>query len=191
MSTSILRLLAASLLVCTLNVQGAERYVIDSQHSFSIFEYKHWGLSLQQGRFDKNVGSITLDKEAKTGSISLEIDATSVSTGTDVFNTTLRSSSFFDVEKFPIITYQSSALRFNDEGKLTQVEGDLTIKGVTRATTLEITQFNCRFMPLYFKTACGANGFAKILRSDFGVGKYVPFVSDEVTLYFAVEAIKE
>ncbi len=169
---------------------GAEKYVVDQEHTYSNFEYKHWGLSLQRGRFDKNSGSIELDMENKTGSLQIAIEADSINTGSDTFNNILRSTSFFNAEKYPKIFFQSNKLVFNED-KLVQVEGDLTIKDVTRKVTVDITQFDCRFMIIYLKRACGANGNTKILRSDYGVGRYVPFVSDEVTLSFSVEAIKE
>jgi polyisoprenoid-binding protein YceI len=74
---------------------------------------------------------------------------------------------------------------------LSQVEGNLTINDKSRPVVISITQFNCRFMLLYLKRACGANGYTKILRSDFAVDRFTPFVSDEVTLFFSVEGIKE
>ncbi|MFZ6673725.1 YceI family protein [Undibacterium sp. Xuan67W] len=170
---------------------GTDRYVIDPEHTFSVFEYSHWGLSLQRGRFDKNSGVIELDLMNKTGSVQIDIDASSVSTGVALFDNNLRSTSFFDTAQFPKIAFKSTNLRFDDNARLTGIDGELTIKGVTRPAKFELTQFNCRFIVLYLKSACGANGSTKILRSDFNVGRYVPFVSDEVTLYFSVEAIKE
>ncbi|MFZ6844375.1 YceI family protein [Undibacterium sp. RuTC16W] len=173
------------------SASAADRYVIDPEHTFSVFEYSHWGLSLQRGRFDKNSGVIELDLANKTGSVQFDIDASSVSTGVALFDNNLRSASFFDAAQFPTIAFKSTSLRFDDNARLTGIDGELTIKGVTRPAKFELTQFNCRFMVLYLKSACGANGSTKILRSDFNVGRYVPFVSDEVTLYFSVEAIKE
>ena len=169
---------------------AADRYKIDPEHTYSSFEYKHWGLSLQRGRFDKNIGFLELDIPEKTGAINIEIDANSISTGNDLFNNIMRSDSFFDTQQFPKIIFNSKKFVFDDE-KLTQIEGMLTIKETTRPVVVEVTQFGCRFMLLYLKQACGANGQTKILRSDYKVGRYVPFVSDEITLYFSVEAIKE
>ncbi|MFZ6689267.1 YceI family protein [Undibacterium sp. SXout11W] len=182
----------ALLLSCFISsaVLAENSYKIDPEHTFSSFEYQHWGLSTQRGRFDKNIGSITMDTESKSGSINLEIDASSVNTGSEAFNRAMRSSNFFDAENYPKISFSSDKLIFSED-KLTQVIGKLTIKNTTLPVTIEVTQFNCRFMILYLREACGANGYTKILRSDFKVGRYVPFVSDEVTLYFNVEAIKE
>jgi polyisoprenoid-binding protein YceI len=169
---------------------AGERYKIDAEHSFSSFEYSHWGLSLQRGRFDKNSGFVELDLPGKSGAIAITIDTDSVSTGSDVFNGVLRSDSFFDAARFPKISFNSSKLIF-DQDKLSQIEGTLTIKDISKNVTIDVTHFACRFMFLYMKQACGANGNTKILRSDFKLASYAPFVSDEITLYFNVEGIKE
>lgn len=169
---------------------AGERFTIDPEHTFSSFEYRHWGLSLQRGRFDRNTGFIELDLPAKTGSIYIEIDAGSVSTGSETFNSIMRSDSFFDTLQFPKISFTSTRLIFSEEN-LIQIDGNLTIKDIIRPVSIEVTQFSCRFMIMYLRRACGANGQTKILRSDFNVGRYVPFVSDEVSLYFSVEAIQD
>ncbi|MDR3414074.1 MAG: YceI family protein [Formivibrio sp.] len=169
---------------------AGDRYTIDPDHTFSIFEYSHWGLSRQQGRFDRTSGFIEMDQDAGTGNLEIVIDAASINAGGELFNDTLRSSAFFDAARYPKITFQSSALQFVDR-QLKKVDGDLTIKGITKPVVLEITQFNCRFMLIYGKRACGANATTKISRTDFNLGRYVPFVSDEVTLFIAVEAIKD
>lgn len=176
-------------LICGV-ARAQEHFVIEPQHTFTSFEYTHWGLSSQRGRFDKNSGFIDLDQDNKTGTILLEINVDSVSTGSDLFDKVMRSDSFFDAEHFQKITFSSTKFIFEHE-QLSHIEGNLTIKDSTRPVTLEITQFNCRFMLIYLKKACGANGYADILRSDFGMGRYAPFVSDEVRLYFSVEGIKE
>jgi len=167
-----------------------DHYVIDPLHTFSSFEYSHWGISTQRGRFDHSSGYIDLDVAKKTGTVLLEIDTGSISTGSDLFNKIMMSDSFFDAEHFQKIVFRSTRMIFDQE-QLSKIDGTLTIKDTTRPVTLEITQFNCRFMVLYFRQACGANGYTRILRSDFNMDKYAPFVSDEVTLYFSVEGIRE
>ena len=71
------------------------------------------------------------------------------------------------------------------------MEGNLTLKGVTKPVTLTVTSFTCAPHPMLKKDACGANATAKIKRSEFNAGKYAPAVSDDVTLTFAIEAIKQ
>jgi polyisoprenoid-binding protein YceI len=169
---------------------GAEYYVIDPEHTFSVFEYSHWGLSQQRGRFDGNSGSITIDQEAKTADIHIEIDAASISTGSSMLDDMLRSVDFFDVEHYPSIVFKSTRVQF-DQGRMVEVEGDLSIKDVTRRVVMKISNFNCRFMIIYGKRACGANGVATLSRTEFDLGRYVPFISDQVSLYITVEAIQK
>lgn len=167
-----------------------EKYVIDPAHTFPRFEYSHFGYSTQSHRFEKAEGSIVLDREARAGSVEVVIDANSINAGSARFNEHIRSGDFFDVEKYPSITFKSSELQF-DGDKLTTVTGNLTLKGVTRALALTVTSFHCMPHPIRQKDACGANATAKLKRSDFNLGKYVPNVSDEVTLVISVEAVKE
>ena len=167
-----------------------ETYVIDSNHSKPRFEYNHFGYSIQQSRFDKVSGKITLDRAAKTGSVDVVMDAKSVNTGYAVFNDDIQAEEYLNTEKYPTITFKSSNLKF-DGDKLVAVDGKLTIKGITKPVTLTLASFLCMPHPVYKKDACGATATTKIKRSDFHVDKYVPYIGDEVTLTLAVEAIKE
>ena len=166
-----------------------ETFVLDENHSFSRFEYNHFGYSNQLSRFDKTTGQVTIDRAAKTGSVDVTIDAKSVSTGSPLFNGHIQGEDFLDTGKFPTIHYKSTKVIFNGD-KVSSIEGNLTIKGVTKPVTLEVSNFNCQPHPMLKKDACGANAVAKIKRTEFNAGKYAPYVGDEVTLTFSVEAIK-
>jgi polyisoprenoid-binding protein YceI len=174
----------------TAAVAAPVTYVIDGSHTLPRFEYSHFGYSTQLSRFDKTSGKITLDREAKTGSVEVEIDAKSVNTGYPVFNGHIQGEDFFNTEKFPTITFKSSAVKFKGD-KLVSVQGDLTVKGVTKPVTLKVTSFKCMPHPMMKKDACGANATAVVKRSDFNMGKYAPHVGDEVTLTIPVEAVAE
>lgn len=167
-----------------------ETYAIDGAHTFPRFEYSHFGYSNQVSRFDKTSGTIVLDRAARTGSVDVVIDTTSVNTGFALFNGHLQGEDFFDTKKFPTITFKSSTLHFAGD-KLRAVDGQLTIKGVTRPVTLDVTSFHCMPHPLLKKDACGANAVARIKRTEFNNGKFAPYVGDDVILTIAVEAIKE
>jgi polyisoprenoid-binding protein YceI len=167
-----------------------ETYVVDGTHTYPGFSYNHLGFSNQTHRFTQTSGTITLDRILKTGSAEIAIDAKSVDTGYALFNTVIQGEDFFDTAKYPVIVFKSSRMRF-DGDRLVAVEGDLTVKGVTRPVVLEVTSFQCKFHPLRQKDACGANATTKVKRSEFNMGKHVPYVGDEVTLTIAVEAIKE
>jgi len=165
-------------------------YIVDSNHTLPRFEYNHLGFSTQVGRFDKATGKIVLDLAAKTGSADIVIDATSVNTGSAKFDEHIQSEDFLDTAKYPTITFKGERFKFQGD-KPAKVEGQLTIKGVTKPVTLTVTTFNCGLHPMAKKEACGANAFTSIKRSEFNAGKYAPMVSDQVTLNIPVEAIKE
>ena len=169
---------------------ASETYIIEGTHTMPRFEYSHFGYSTQVSRFDKTSGTIILDRAAKTGSVDVVIDAKSVNTGYPLFNEHIQGEDFFDTAKYPTITFKSKALKF-DGDKLASVDGDLTIKGVTKPVTLTVTSFHCMPHPMRKKDACGANATTRIKRSEFNAGKHAPYVSDEVTLTIPVEAVKE
>ncbi len=167
-----------------------ETYVIDSTHTLPRFSYSHFGYSTQLSRFDKTTGKIVLDRQAKTGSIDVTVDTTSVNTGYALFNEHIQCADFLDNGHYPTMTFQSNTLKF-DGDNLIRVEGTLTLKGVSKPLTLTVTSFQCMPHPMLKKDACGVNASAVLNRSDFKPGKYAPHVSDEVTDTNPVEAVKE
>ena len=187
---SALTIAATSATLSLSALAAPETYVMDANHTFAKFEYSHFGYSLQQSRFDKTSGKFTIDRAAKTASVDVSIDAKSVNTGSELFNGHLKGDGFFEADKFPAITYKSTGVKF-DGDKPATIEGNLTIKGITKPVTLAITNFACMPHPMSKKDACGANATAKLKRSDFNLGKYVPNVGDEVTLSISVEGSKE
>ena len=167
-----------------------ETFTMDPAHTVARFEYNHFGYSNQQHRFDKTSGKIMLDRATHSAAVDVTIDAKSVNTGMPLFNGHIQGEDYFDTAKYPTINFTSTRVKF-DGDKPVAVEGNLTIKGVTRPVTLTVTSFQAMPHPMLKKDAIGANATAKIKRSDFNMGKYVPYVSDEVTLTIAVEAMKE
>ena len=163
-------------------------YAVDSGHSFPNFSYQHMGLSMQLSKFDKTTGTITLDQAAKTASVDVVIDTTSVNTGSTVFNGLIQGEDFFDTAKYPTATFKSTKVVFEGD-QPTTIEGDLTIKGITKPVTLKVTHFATKLHPMMKKEAVGANATTVIKRSDFNLSKYVPNVGDEVTITVALEAV--
>ena len=171
-------------------VAAPDTYVLDSAHSFPRFSYNHFGYSTQVSRFNKTTGKIIYDKEAKTASVDIVIDATSVDSGFPVFNEHLRGEDFFDTAKYPTATFKSTKVVFEGD-KPSAIEGNLTIKGITKPVTLTVTSFHAMPHPMKKKDAIGANAFTTVKRSDFNAGKYAPNVGDEIRIDLGVEAIKE
>ena len=166
-----------------------ETFNVEPTHTYPRFEYSHFGYSNQQQRFDKTSGKIVLDRTAQTGSVDVTIDATSVNTGYALFNQHIQAEDYFDTAKFPTITFKSTKVKF-EGGKPVAVDGNLTIKGVTRPVTLTVASFHSMPHPMLKKDAIGANAVARIKRSEFNMGKYAPNVGDEVTIDIGLEAIK-
>lgn len=167
-----------------------ETYTIDPLHTFPIFEVRHFGFSTQRGRFNKTSGSIVLDLEKQTGKIELEIDASSIDMGAEVWNETMRGEDFFNTRAYPIITYRSDKLLFSGS-EISGAEGTMTLLAVSRPVSLKVTSFKCGTDLAVMKRKCGADVVAEIKRSEFGMSKYLPFVGDTIRLLIPVEAFRD
>lgn len=167
-----------------------ETYLVEGTHTYPRFSYSHFGYSTQLSRFNKTTGKVVFDKAAKTGSVDIVIDTTSVDTGFATFNEHIQAEDFFDTAKFPTATFKSTKVIF-DGDKPSKIEGHLTIKGVTRPVTLTVTNFLNMPHPMKKKDTIGADAYTVIKRSEFNAGKYAPHVGDEVRIDIALEAIKE
>ena len=183
-----------STLLLTLTASAAlaapETYVLDGSHTYPRFSYSHLGFSTQLSRFNTTTGKVVFDKAAKSGSVDIEIDAKSVDTGSTLFNQHIQGEDFLDTAKYPKAIFKSTNVVFEGE-KPVKVEGNLTIKGVTKPVTLIVTSFQAMPHPMQKKDAIGANAHTTIKRSEFNAGKYAPNVGDEVRIDIAIEAIKQ
>ncbi len=186
-----LKALAAVLATLTFAPAHAapETYALDANHTFPRFSYNHFGFSKQLSRFNRTTGTVVLDKAAKSGSVDVTIDMKSVDTGSDLFNQHIQGTDFLDTASHPTAAFKSTHVVF-DGDKPARVEGNLTIKGITRPVTLTVTSFLAKPHPILKKDALGANATALIRRSEFNAGKFAPNVGDEVALEIAIEAIK-
>ncbi len=165
-------------------------YGVDGSHTFPRFSYSHFGYSTQLSSFKNTSGKVVFDAEAKTGSVDITIDMKSVNTGFDDFNGHLQGEDFLDTAKFPTATFTSTKVVFEGD-KPKSIEGNLTIKGVTKPVTLTVTSFQAMPHPMMKKPALGANAFTTIKRSEFNAGKYAPYVGDDVRIDIAVEAVAQ
>ena len=182
--------LAFTTLAVTTAMAAPKTFEIDGSHTFPRFSYSHFGYSTQVSRFDSTTGSVVFDADAKTGSVDISIDMKSVNTGFADFNGHIQGEDFLDTAKFPKATFKSTKVNFQD-GKPASIEGQLTIKGITKAVTLTVTSFQAMAHPMLKKDAIGANAFTVIKRSEFNAGKYAPYVGDEVRIEIALEAIQK
>ena len=188
-----MKLIIASIVVAALfavPVIAADTYTNDPAHTYPTFEVSHLGFSTMRGRFNKTAAKITLDKAAKTGSVEATIDAASLDTGWPKRDEHLRSGDFFNVEKFPTVTFKSDSFKF-DGDKVVTVPGQLTMLGITKPVTLQIANFKCAPHPMLKREDCGAELSTTIKRSDFGMSFGLPAVGDDIKIAIELEAIKD
>jgi polyisoprenoid-binding protein YceI len=166
-------------------------YDVDPNHTYPSFEADHFGgLSVWRGKFDKSSGTIVFDKDKASGTVDITIDAASIDFGHAKLNDHAKSPEIFDVAKFPTATYKGTLAKFKD-GAPTEVEGQLTLHGVTKPVKLTINQFKCMVNPMSKKEVCGADASATFNRSDFGVNFGDKFgFKQEVKLQIQVEGVR-
>jgi polyisoprenoid-binding protein YceI len=172
-------------------------YTLDPIHSFVYFSVDHLGFSTLYGRFDRSRGSATLDPAAKQVSVEITIDAASVDTGdlergsrARTRDEHLRTADFFNVAEYPHITFKSTAARFSGDA-LTELDGNLTLLGVTKPVAIRVERWKCGAHPVSKKAMCGGNGSATIRRSEFGMKYAVPNIGDEIHVMFNFEAYRK
>ncbi|HEY5604786.1 MAG TPA: YceI family protein [Gammaproteobacteria bacterium] len=180
--------ITAAMMALPLSAFGAS-YTIDPAHTFPHFKISHLGFSTMLGRFNKSEGKMTYDDAKGTGSVEITIDAGSIDTAHQKRDEHLRSPDFLNTAEFPKITFKSTKASFKD-GK-GSVDGNLTMLGVTKPVTLDVTQMKCGAHPMNQKQLCGFDATTNIKRSDFGVKYGLPAIGDDMKLVFELEAYKD
>lgn len=173
-----------------------ESYTIDPIHSFVNFTIDHMGFTTIHGRFDKSSGKATVDRAARKGTVDVAVDAASINTGDYDKGSRprsrddhLRTPDFFNVAEFPRINFKGN-VKFSGEGA-SEVDGQLTLLGVTKPVVLKMERWKCGPNPFSKKEMCGGYATGKIKRTDFGMKYGVPAIGDEVTLMINFEAYKD
>ncbi len=189
--TKLAQFAAGVLLTATMGMVSAApvTYNIDASHTYPSFEADHMGgLSVWRGKVNSNSGTVVLDTEAETGSVEVSMDMTTIDFGHDGMNDHAKKDDILDVEQYPTATYTGTLGNFVD-GAPTTVEGNLTLHGVTKPVSLEITRFKCMVHPMKKIDVCGADAAGSIDRSDFGVDYAKAYGFDmAVKLLISIEA---
>jgi polyisoprenoid-binding protein YceI len=172
----------------------AGTWVIDPTHSEVSFTVRHMMVSKVRGRFDKFEGTIVTAEDPLGSTVTASVELDSINTGQEQRDAHIRSADFFEVEKYPTMTFTSTALKAAEEGFT--LEGDLTLKGVTKsvAFNLEVNGFG---PDAYGGTRVGFSAETQIHRSDFGVNFNGPIpgvpggvaVSENVTINLEIEGV--
>lgn len=183
-------ILALALLLSLSAAAQDNSWQIDPKHTTAQFSVRHLGISTVRGWFNKVSGSVQYDPAnlAKT-SIQATIDAASIDTRVEARDNDLRSPHFFDVEKYPTITFQSKKVEPAGAGKL-KVTGDLTMHGVTKEAVLDVDGPSPAIKDQKGDQRMGASATTKINRMDFGVAGAAGVAGDEISITIDIEMLK-
>ena len=169
----------------------AVTYEVDPAHTFVTFEARHADTSTVRGRFDRQAGSVVIDRQARTGRARIEVDMASVSTGVALLDGRLKSSDFFNAAEMPQAVFVGD--RFTFEGdKVASVAGTLTLLGKPLPLTLKATRFNCYTNPLLKREVCGGDFETVLVRSQWGMGHGIESgLPDRIRLLIQIEAVRQ
>ncbi len=181
-------LLALALGAVVVPASAADTYTFDPNHSQVRFTYDHMGFSNILGLIGGIEGELVYDAEQPANSrVNATIPIAGIRTGVEKMDQHLNADDFFDTAQFPNATFASTKVEAAGEGRL-KVTGSLTIRDVTREVVLEVSLNGRGEHPMRKTQAIGFDGRSALKRSDFGVGKYVPVVGDDVEVTITVEA---
>lgn len=162
-------------------------YVLDPSHTDVLAQWTHFGFSQPSAHFAISEGTLVYDAaDVSKSSVQVTLPVTAIDTFVDKLDEHLKSGDFFDVAAFPTATFKSTRVAAAGPNKLT-VTGELTLKGITRPVTLDVTLNGAGEHPMLKRQAIGFSATATVKRTDFGVGAYAPNVSDEVQLRITTE----
>jgi polyisoprenoid-binding protein YceI len=167
----------------------AGTYTLDPGHTQVIFSWNHFGYSNPSAQFTKVDGTLEFDEASPTkSSVSVTIPISSVDSHVAKLDEHLQSNEFFDAAQYPDATFKSTKVESAGKGKL-KVIGDLTLHGVTKPVVLDVTINKVGEHPMRKAQAAGFDATTTIKRSEFGLTKYVPMVSDDIKVRITSEAI--
>jgi len=185
-------LIAASIatFAATAAVAAPEKFLLDAPHSQIVFSYDHLGFSTTRGMFSGFEGIVMFDQEnPAASSVSVSMPAQSMITGWSERFDHFMSKDFFGASDEEMISFKSTAIEVTGD-TTALITGDLTLNGVTRPVVLDAVLNQVGDHPMAGKPWAGFSASASILRSQFELGKFAPFVGDEVTIMISIEAMK-
>ena len=168
---------------------------VDPAHTQSTFSVRHMVISNVRGEFGKTTGTVTVDdKDVSKSKVEATIDASTINTREEKRDAHLKSPEFFDVAKYPTITFKSTKVEKAGQGKL-KVTGDLTMRGVTKSVVLDVDGPSAEVKDPWGNTRRGFNAQTTVNRRDFGLNwsamvEAGPVVGDEVKIQIDGELIK-
>ena len=168
----------------------AEKYTLDSSHSQIVFSYDHLGYSTTYGMFSGFEGEIAFNQvDPAASSVNVSFPVRSMLTGWEGRFEHFMSADFFDAADDEMVSFVSTGIEVTGENTAL-ITGDLTLNGITKAVVLDATLNQTGNHPMAEKPWAGFDATTTLLRSDFEVGAFAPFISDEVNVMISIEAMK-
>ena len=168
----------------------AGTYTLDPTHTQVVFSWNHFGYSNPTAQFGKVEGTLNFDEANPTkASVEVKIPLASVNSNVPKLDEHLQKDEFFDSAKYPDATFKSTKVEKGAGKNKLKVIGDLTLHGVTKPVALDVTVNKVGEHPMRKAPAAGFEASTTVKRSDFGISKYVPMVSDEIKIHITTEAI--
>ena len=183
---------AAALLavLSTSAIAAPEAYTLDASHSQIVFNYNHLGYSTSYGMFSGFNGEIQFDQEdPAASSVTVSFPVKTMLTGWEERFAHFMSPDFFDATDEKMVIFTSTSIEVTGEGTAL-ITGDLTLNDVTKSVVLDAKLNQVGDHPMAGKPWAGFDATTTLLRSDYNLGQFAPFVSDEVVVNISVEAMK-
>ena len=181
-------ILATSLVVASLPLH-ATTYTLEPNYTQGVFRWDHLGFSSPAAQFAQGQGTLEFDRANPTrSSVEVTIPLSTLSTGVPDLDEDFRSPTFFDTARFPVATFKSTKVEKGKAMDRLQVTGELSLHGVTRPVTLEVTVIKIGTNVRTGVPTIGFDAMTTLKRSDFGLGKYVPQVSDAIQMHLTIQA---
>jgi len=182
-------LAAAALLAASAAYAAPKSYVLDSSHSQIVFEYNHLGFSTTYGMFSGFEGAIEFDAEdPAASSVEVSFPVISMFTGWEARDQHFMSGDFFDAAEDEMVTFASTSIEVTGD-TTALISGDLTLNDVTIPVVLDAQLNQAGTHPIANKEWLGFSATTTLVRSDFNVGAFAPYVSDEVKVAISIEAM--
>lgn len=177
-------------LMATAAYSAPEKYNLDAGHSQIVFSYNHLGFSTTWGMFSGFEGDIMFDADAPaSSSVSVSMPLKSMLTGWEARFQHFMAPDFFNATDDSMVSFTSTSIEVTGDATA-MITGDLTLNGVTKPVVLDAVLNQSGDHPMAGKPWLGFNATTQLLRSDFGVDMFTPYVSDEVNLMISIEAGK-
>jgi polyisoprenoid-binding protein YceI len=171
------------------SVAGPITYQLDPNHTFVMFEVRHFGTSTLRGRIGPVTGEVTIDRAARSGDVRLRIPMTTLDTGVRVLDSRLQQADLLATVEYPEAYFVATRFRFDEAGAVREVRGEFTLRGIGEPLSLVARSFACRHDEMLRREVCGGDFEADLKRGRFGATFGEPFVSDDVHLVIQVEGI--